>query len=511
MRGYTANANPRGQFKMIRTREEDNKMTMDLKFRKIIVALLAAATLVSCAANSGGETTGEVTTAAGTAAETTADETQTRLDYTSSLPDVTFDGMDYGMLTRTGGGLYEKSIWAEGITGDLINDAVYERNAAVSAKYDVNMTITRLDGKGNVQLNALEKSVMSGACEYDVCFAHLMETASFALDGIFLNLYDVEYIDLSKPYWCQAAIEGYSYGDKLLMAMSDMDVTANDYAHAILFNKQVADSYGVDGLYDLVYNNKWTFAKMRELMTAASGDINGNGIKDADDSFGFVFNGYSGELNFLWAGGAHITAKDSDNHPYLDMNNEHTVDVFNATYDLYWSDDSYNGDYSIFAADRALFMSTYLSVLNDLRDMNSDYGILPFPKYSENQESYGHMVDGGASILTIPRVIKDEKLSGAVTEALSCYSYNDLVPVYYDVLTTVKLTRDEDSAVMLDLIYNSRVFDFAYAYDRYNLSFMFQSLIEKKNTDFASEYASREQSENDTLNEVYALYEQLEG
>ena len=74
-----------------------------------------------------------------------------------------------------------------------------------------------------------------------------------------------------------------------------------------------------------------------------------------------------------------------------------------------------------------------------------------------------------------------------------------VLPWYYDVLMTKKNVRDEQSGEMLELIYNTRAFDFAYVYDNFTLSFAFQYQSEANNPDLASYYARQEKAINKTM------------
>ena len=50
-------------------------------------------------------------------------------------------------------------------------------------------------------------------------------------------------------------------------------------------------------------------------------------------------------------------------------------------------------------------------------------------------------------------------MTGAILEALNCESANYVVPAYYDITLKTKTSRDEESAAMLDLIFENRVVD----------------------------------------------------
>jgi hypothetical protein len=108
-------------------------------------------------------------------------------------------------------------------------------------------------------------------------------------------------------------------------------------------------------------------------------------------------------------------------------------------------------------------------------------------------------VDGHAAIMAVPKTVGDIERTGILLEALSYESYKSVLPWYYEVLMTKKNVRDEQSGEMLELIYNTRAFDFAYVYDNFTLSFAFQYQSEANNPDLASYYARQEKAINKTM------------
>ena len=48
-----------------------------------------------------------------------------------------------------------------------------------------------------------------------------------------------------------------------------------------------------------------------------------------------------------------------------------------------------------FTSGRAVAYDISLALINIFRDMPDEFGILPYPKYEESQENYGHYVSNG--------------------------------------------------------------------------------------------------------------------
>jgi hypothetical protein len=100
--------------------------------------------------------------------------------------------------------------------------------------------------------------------------------------------------------------------------------------------------------------------------------------------------------------------------------------------------------------------------------MDSDFGILPLPKYDERQENYRSLVNPYTGVmLGIPKSVNDLDRTGMILEAISAESRYTLQPAYYDMNLKIKNTRDTDSEAMLDIIYDTRytLYDIAEIYN----------------------------------------------
>ena len=65
----------------------------------------------------------------------------------------------------------------------------------------------------------------------------------------------------------------------------------------------------------------------------------------------------------------------------------------------------------------------------------------------------------GALFTTVPVTAKDTENTGLILELLAETSSKIVVPAYYDVVMKGKYTRDSESGRMLDLLFDTRVYD----------------------------------------------------
>ena len=92
--------------------------------------------------------------------------------------------------------------------------------------------------------------------------------------------------------------------------------------------------------------------------------------------------------------------------------------------------------------------------------MESDFGILPYPKYNAQQDKYYSRMEG-CDMFFAPISASQDALdrTSVILEALSSESARNVIPVYYDLALKTKFTRDEESAEIIDLLFENRIFD----------------------------------------------------
>jgi hypothetical protein len=172
-------------------------------------------------------------------------------------------------------------------------------------------------------------------------------------------------------------------------------------------------------------------------------DLNGDGKGDLGDKFGLQGTPYS--LSYLYpAAGLKGTYMTDDGFAF-DYGTDYSFEVFDAIMDLKESEDVYCVAYEWdgFRAGRALFTG-YASEINQLQTwFDFEFGVLPFPKYRDTQDTYSTPASGGIAL--IPANIEDENFVGAVIEAMAAGSHKYLVPAFYDTFVENGVLRDDAS------------------------------------------------------------------
>ena len=120
----------------------------------------------------------------------------------------------------------------------------------------------------------------------------------------------------------------------------------------------------------------------------------------------------------------------------------------------------------MFNSNKALFYSHTMFYMDHLRDIESDFGIIPYPKYDETQDNYGNLVSAWHSqFLCVPITAANVKRSGVILEELAYKGKELLTPAYYDKTLNGQYVRDADSSEMLDIIFANLVYDVGIYYN----------------------------------------------
>ena len=451
------------------------------KSTRIFSAVLAGLLLMSAVSCSGGTDSKETSkeTAGGqTSGETTAETEEETKKYLDDIPDnVKFDGDTVSFLasfTSSSIALLDNDDATE-----VVNDAVYNRNLIIGERLGVNIEIARGATTGYGEFNSVvTNAVAAGTEEFDVLCGHTRFNINLASQGILKNLDNINYIDLSKEYWSQGYDNNISYDNIHYWATGDLSVEYIGYIYAMFVNSAMwNDHYSDTDIYSVVKEGKWTLDKLAEYAENVYVDVNGNGEVDNDDSFGVVMQKGHVLNGMAFAANVVYTSYDENGTPYISVNNEHTIDVFNKLHSLFYSSTGArmleNGEFDgltevMFPARRLLFCPNQFQFAGNekIREMEDNFYIIPMPKYDENQENYRSNQYDGVPIYGVPITVKESKLDtiGATLEAMCSLSSQSVIPVYYDKVLKNKYSRDAQTAEMIDLIHDSVTSDFCFAW-----------------------------------------------
>ena len=476
----------------------------------ILISMLAG--LASCGGEQGNADASDQTSAP---TDVTDDAGTTELAVRENLPDKDYGGYEFRVLMRCTP-VWTKEMFVDEATGDVVDDAVYNRNQAVSERFGVSFKLIE-SSHPNFETDGI-KTILAGDDAYDLIAAHGHAAFTYARQGLLLDWKtQLPYVDLDKPWWDQNARDSFEINNKLFVMTGDLSYDALAYSDCMFFNKELFDRYNEEYPYQKVLDGEWTFDEFSRLAKICSEDLNGDGKLDPeDDLYGYATYEWVGPIQVLYSGEGRVMTKNADGGLELCYYNERNVEIYETFFSLLKDDSCFieesRDDYQslrreMFFEGRALMMDGNLNETSYFRDMKDDFGIVPWPKFDSTCEGYAANVDAGENMYIVPITSSDTERTSIILEALSAEGYRTVIPAYYEVALQTKYTRDDISVRMIDIIKESRVFDIGYYFGELGaFSFAGRSLYDYPDQNFASFYAKNEPSVSAQIKSVNENY-----
>lgn len=395
-------------------------------------------------------------------------------EYVNSLA----EAYDFNGRTFTWCGNEGQAPYKEEETGELRNDALYYRQREIEEKFGidwVNFWPPDL-GTGNQGVyDFVMQDVLSGVGAYDLCYGTTIAIAQpLFIQNVIMDLSNFQCLDLTKKWWTPGLEDFFSIGGSIYF-LNGAIVTSNyEDTCCIAFNKGIAEDYNIENLYDLVYNNEWTFDKMIEIASVIPTNENRSGT--------YRFGRPDG-IATLYAHGYTLSKYDEEGFPYIEPNVSKEIYDLAVKFSAIYGDETIcamsKGDYSgftssewcenkygyddyeeMFAKDNFLFFFLTTGDAAWLREYDFEFGILPVPKGDRNQENFiSYTGTWGASNVFVPKSARDTEISDVMLEALASLGYKYIKPAYYDLILKSRSVYDYDSKGMIDIIFNTKVYD----------------------------------------------------
>ncbi len=485
----------------------------------IFCALIGAQLLASCGDSMTDD--GTVTTDV----QTTTPETETTYDPDADgLGALDLGGETVTVYTREHE-RFDDEISVDALTGDIVNDAIFDRETRVEERLNVAIETVK-EGGQHGSFDKMKQLVLAGDKTYDIFSASMFTTTPGASTGIFRDLNDFDAIDLTKPYYTQDYIRQTTINGKKFTLTGDLSLSLTRYSFCMYFNKNLLAAYDLGNPYDLVRSGKWTHETMREMVTGIYSDLNTDNKADDADLYGLgtsnviIIDAYTSAYDLK------MVEFDDGGMPMLCIDMEKYSDAVKRLYSLnyetegvhFYKEISDNNEMTdlcnYFSQDHLVFINNWIYGLETeyLRSMPSDFGVLPYPKYDEQQESYYTFQHDQIGVFAIPITSEKAECAAAVLEAMSSDSRKYLVPTFYDNALKDKYSRDADTAEMIDIIHNNHKLDPAWLFSSYvyGLGQAPRDLLLRKSSDFASFYARQEKTFQKNLEKLFEDFNKIE-
>lgn len=472
---------------------------------RILPLILAALILISCTACAQTpESTDDITTSA--SPSSTVAEEETGLPF-PDLEKHDYEGEELLIISINNAGTWmygDPDTYGKGSGNEqIINDVLYEMNTLVEdylgieIKYEYVQHVTG----GKVIFDKVNPTILSGDDVYQACILPAYRNvAAFVTGNCCLDFYELEDVDLDQPYWNRDVMKSLEIADHAYIAAGDI---CKYQAWPIYVNKDKLADTGRQVPYEQVRNGSWTMDAFVSLTTELYAD-NGNGQVDNQDTFGFAGLWDVGANCFTQAAGVQIVTRHDDGTFEMTMYNDRFVNLYDKLYNWYKDEGVWLWQYNdrekenIFVnfLDKTAYF-TQDSLGTQYLEADFSVGILPLPKYDTTQKEYAHCNWGDN--LCMPSTVKNTAMVGQALELMAYYSRTMVMPRYYDDVLHLRVSDAPDDREMVELVFNTMVFDPGIAYcdgdaSLFNLVYLPSSCILKNMESISSYYTHNEKS-----------------
>ena len=436
------------------------------------------------------EPTGEETSDTVTSGEETSDsDTSPVSGLTVVVPtqyaDVDFGGKVFNIIFRYQTAEDTPSGWGQ-VFDLYINEDNPDDALSASAKFLMAYMATTF----NCTVNGIKSTDPGGALKaaidvhdstYDM---GIVRTSPLGYSGG--NYYNLlQMIDQSLTCWDKAVIRDLAIGNKLYGITGNCSTSDDDATWVMFFNKTLLAENNLENPYQLVRDGKWTVDRFLEYSRNCAKNLDGEeGISNEQgkDIFGFVSHGEHAPAIWVGCGVRFTTPVQQDGTiKTCCFALGYEADIYQKTLDImYDSATGYankqanmgvpSGLRAVFTAGRAGFYGECLGNIGNsyqtgcLKDVEGlSFGVLPQPKWNDEQTEYYHYVNNQASFIGIPITAN----YSVATSFLNIYGlvFEQTVQATYISNVATAWVSDPDVADMMRLIFDSRVWDAGYWYE----------------------------------------------
>ncbi|MBQ9692609.1 MAG: hypothetical protein IJV70_05585 [Clostridia bacterium] len=426
-------------------------------------------------------------------------------------------------------GQKDDALGIEGTT-DIVFSKIHERNLSVQERLNVDLQFMEgTSARWQDSPEELRREIQTMSCAFEAVFAANNRLIGYKLFNYFHDLNDSNYIDLNEDWWyedaiMELAVDNYNYrflyGD---LHISNIGRAGTVYYNKELYSQYVSPTKEKDELYQVVLDGKWTLDEFTRLAKKGYVSKGGDG---SNDIYGYDHH-QTANMDFLRESvGIRLYDRNDQGMPIFNFKDEKSVAFITKINDFFHNSpgilaSNINKSYApVFTDSQVLFQINILStVMNDaMREMKDDFGILPMPKWDEEQEEYKTLIYSASCTAGIPVSTDIDRANeevSAVIEALCSESYRSVSLAFYETALKAAYNRDDQSAQMIDIITAqhptvkstlTKNFVFEYSSSLGNIGSIFTTLAKERSNNFVSQYDSIIGSAEQGLRELIDLY-----
>ena len=340
----------------------------------------------------------------------------------------------------------------------IISQEYEYRNAYV--EQELNIMLAEKIVHPDTMYDEIRQAVKSSSYYADLIMIPQSEIGRYAGDGFIANLASLPGMNFDGGYYNSSSVAAAGGNSKVYAVAGDAS-TSYDSLSAVFFNKTLLAQLTSENLYSLVDDGAWTWAKFLEYADSVAnleGEYYSLGAQNT------VM--YLQDLIFISSGLQYVSCNYGE-MPQIAF----TAEVADPVVDLIkrvvnHPKRNYNDLDAItaFAGGNTLFLIDKLSTMSALSTGAADWGIVPLPKLSAEQESYRTLAncDDAMFFAMVPTVSDTQKISD-VLAMINISSYGETPDAFANNAMSYYL-RDNASARNVSRIINSTIYDLSYSF-----------------------------------------------
>ena len=212
--------------------------------------------------------------------------------------------------------------------GDLLNEALYERNMALEERLGI-----RFEDTGFAAVNDCTNTVQNAVAAQDDLFDVVMNSISAGMNtlqtgGYLADLRQVPYLSLDGEtgLWNASMYENFDFGGRQYVTTGPITLQYLLTPIVMMMNKQLAEDYQIPDIYQTVWDGKWTVDLLYTYTKDLGRDLNSDGSRTEADFYGLAVDGTFGNV-LLCGSGVPLVIRLADGGYDLNLGSEEAVNV----------------------------------------------------------------------------------------------------------------------------------------------------------------------------------------
>jgi len=401
--------------------------------------------------------------------ETTAPVETETASYLDTLPIEDLSGYTFSIIAQSTN--ERQNFYTEEKDGEVINDAIHTRDLMTAERLNIAFDFIGLADRNEVATQVIN-TVLADDPAYQMAITAMSQGINTMVSaGVLYDLNEIPYLTIADGLWDASIHENMSFLGKQYFTTGVISAQFSQSPVCCVFNKQLTEDYDLANIYDIVLNGKWTIDFMEQCMMDAARDLNGDGSMTIDDFYGFALDGVFG--NVLYAAAGHNPISENGGEYSVNLADERMVDIIDKCSKIFgdpnitWHNTKSDGSsLLVFREGRSIFSTCDMVSVQGFREMEDDFGIIPTPKYEETQNQYiTSCTTWLPTGVAVPMNCLEADKAGLVMETMAAIAEEVIVPAVYEVTLQGKVSRDDKSSQMLDIIFENPSYDFITAFD----------------------------------------------